>query len=150
VGNFSLAIHFKDFLRWTCLVSTFIGREEAILTAFCTSVLRQIYQTLYLSFGCRNAGLHFLRMQEWYCSPWGMGYLLICFRLSDPTKGISCSLYQHNPAALFTQANHHLGSKIYNGHMRMTKTRSSSITTQVRIWLFGFNLYFGFGLVFLK
>jgi hypothetical protein len=28
---------------------------------------------------------HLLRMQERYCSPWGMGYSLICLRSPDPT-----------------------------------------------------------------
>jgi hypothetical protein len=56
-GGFSLARHFKGFLRWTGLVCTFIGGGETILRALCSSALWQIYQTLYLSF----------RMQE--CRP---------------------------------------------------------------------------------
>jgi hypothetical protein len=36
---------------------------------------------------CRNADLQLLlRVQGSWCSPWGMGYLLICLRYPDPTK----------------------------------------------------------------
>jgi hypothetical protein len=42
------------------LVCTFIGEGETILRALCSSVLWQIYQTLYLSLGCRNAVYHSL------------------------------------------------------------------------------------------
>jgi hypothetical protein len=53
--GFSLAMHFTGFLRCTAIVSSFIGGGETILRALCSSALWQIYQTLYLSLGCRNA-----------------------------------------------------------------------------------------------
>jgi hypothetical protein len=64
------------------LVSTFIGGGETILRAFCSSALWQICIS---ALGRRNAGLHPLRMQEWYCPPWGMGCSLFGLRSPDPT-----------------------------------------------------------------
>jgi hypothetical protein len=63
------------------------GSKVAIMRACCSSALWQICQTLYLLFRmqkCRfttpsqDAGMQ--------CSPWGMGYSLICLRFPDPTN----------------------------------------------------------------
>jgi hypothetical protein len=98
-GFFLLAMHFTGFLRWTGIVCTFIGGREQSWEHFahqpcgrsirlCISPLgcrNAVYNSLS---GCRNAGPHLFRIQEWYCSPWGMGYSLICLRSPDPTEAM--------------------------------------------------------------
>jgi hypothetical protein len=89
-GFFSLAVDFAGFLRWTGLVCIFIGGGETILRAFCSSALWQIYQTLCLFFRMQKCSLqHLLRMQEWFCCPWGMGYSLICLRSQTQQKELA-------------------------------------------------------------
>jgi hypothetical protein len=84
-GN-SLAVNFKGFLKWTGLVSTFIGGREQSWKHFAHQPCGRSIRLCISPLGCRNAGLHLLRMQEWYCSPWEMGYSLICLRSPDPTN----------------------------------------------------------------
>jgi hypothetical protein len=69
--RFSLVMHFTGFLRWTGIVSTFIGGREQSWEHFAYQPCGRSVRLCISSFGWRNAGLHLLRMQEWYCSPWG-------------------------------------------------------------------------------
>jgi hypothetical protein len=89
--GFSLAVHFTGFLRWTGIITTFIGGREQSWEHFAHQPCGKSTRLCISSLGCRNAGLQLLRMQECYCPPWGMGYSLICLRSPDPTIG--CSIY---------------------------------------------------------
>jgi hypothetical protein len=101
-GTFSLAMHFKGFLKWTGLVIIFIGGREQSWEHFAHQPCGRFIRLCISSLGCRNAGLHLLRMQEWYRSPWGMGDSLICLRSPDPTHS---PLWDKHPTAFGERGN---------------------------------------------
>jgi hypothetical protein len=84
-GFFSLAMGSWAFLSELVWFVPLLGEGKKSWEHFAHQPCGWYTRLCISPLGCRNAGLWLLRMHEWYCCPWGMGYSLICLRSPDPT-----------------------------------------------------------------
>jgi hypothetical protein len=82
--DFSLAVDSQAFSGELVWFPPLLGEGKQFWEHFAHQLCGRSIRLCISPLGCRNAGLHLLRMQERYCPPRGMGYSLICLRAPDP------------------------------------------------------------------